>query len=134
MSGGYKTKGREILYDFFKTQDGKRFCAKDITDYFDSMGYSMNQSTVYRNLERMSREGVLFKTKQASDDFSYYQYIGEHRDCHEHLHMQCKKCGKVVHLENPGMDDFYKRLRDDHGFELKPMESVLVGVCSDCNK
>lgn len=132
MSKTYRTKGKEILFAYFEALNGKRFCAKDVMEYLKEKGESMNQATVYRNLDKLSSDGILFKSKQPDDDNTYYQYVGENSHCNEHLHMQCKNCGKVIHLESPKMDIFYKQIHDEMGFELEPVESVLVGVCADC--
>ena len=47
---------------------------------------------------------------------------------------RCKKCGKIIHLENPGMNIFFQEVQQKYGFLLEPMESVLVGVCAECNQ
>lgn len=134
MAKQYKTKGKEILYAFFQALGGKRFCAKDIIDYLEAKELSMNQATVYRNLEKLCADGILIKSKQPNDEHCYYQYVGENSHCQEHLHLQCKKCGKIIHLENPGMNIFFQEVQQKYGFLLEPMESVLVGVCAECNQ
>lgn len=132
MAKQYHTKGKEILLTYFMGSTGKRFCAKDVIDYLNDCEISMNQATVYRNLEKLTEEGKLLKTKNPSDDTGYYQYVGDGSCCREHLHIQCKVCGKIVHLEGPVMDSFNDYVQNELNFVLEPKESVLIGKCPDC--
>ena len=132
MAKQYHTKGKDILFDYFVAHKGKRFCAKDIGDYIEINGLSMNQATIYRNLDKLTNEGVLLKSKNLDDDQSYYQYVGENSCCHEHLHLQCKKCGRIIHLEGEMLSRFYEYICCELDFALETKESVLVGLCADC--
>ena len=56
--------------------------------------------------------------------------LDEH--CHNHLHLQCTKCGRVLHLDEEVSDrllDTVKMLKD---FSVSEEDTVLMGKCADC--
>lgn len=128
----YNTKSKEAIINYIKARKGTRFCAADLMMYLGEQEIEINQATVYRNLEKLTEQGSLLKTKNSADDSCYYQYALPEKHCGEHLHLQCKKCGKVIHLEGEKMDGFYRYVRDELGFCLQHKESVLVGICAEC--
>ena len=132
MAKEYHTRGKDILLSYFKNHCDKRFCAKDVMNFLHESEISMNQVTVYRNLEKLTVEGSLIKSKQANDENCYYQYVGDNTRCHNHLHMQCKQCGKIIHLDDEFMHGFNDYIRSNFGFCVEPRESVLMGICSEC--
>ena len=85
-------------------------------------------------LDKLEENKLLMKYKTAENDCATYQYVEPHGNCHEHLHMQCRKCGKIMHLECGLMQEIYEHLLTHHGFRLECPGSVLVGVCGDCEK
>lgn len=118
--------------NYIKAKRGTRFCAADLMDYLKAQGLELNQTTVYRNLEKLTAQGNLIRTKNSADDSCFYQYALPEHHCGEHLHLQCKKCGKVIHLDRVRMEEFYGYLEQDLGFCLEHKDSVLVGICREC--
>ena len=94
----------------------------------------MNQSTVYRTLDRMIEHNILVRFKTANSGNYYYRISDEHHNCDEHLHMQCRKCGKVMHLDCDFMNDIRELLMKQYGFTLECNGSTLCGLCADCKK
>lgn len=132
MGKQYRTKGREILISYFESLGGISFCVKDIMEYLEKSKNSMNQATVYRNIEKLVANNKLIKYKKPNEDICYYQYVGEDNHCHEHLHIQCKKCSKIIHLEDTFMDTFYQYIQKDLSVSLELTESILIGLCEKC--
>ena len=128
----YHTKSKEIILNYIKERNGTRFCAADMLGYLNEQGIEINQATVYRNLEKLTGQGSLLKTKNPADDSCFYQYALPEYHCGEHLHLQCRVCGKIVHLEGEKMSGFYRYVSEELGFKLMHKESVLVGICASC--
>ncbi len=134
MKKSYRTKYKEFIMKYLEDHQEHRFCAQDIYETMRQENMSINLATVYRHLDRLIEEGILIKYKTSHDDSSYYQYAGSNRDCSHHLHLQCKNCGKVIHLECEFMDEINRHLKGVHGFLLDCKGSMLVGLCEDCRK
>lgn len=127
----YHSKNKDFIVDFFASHPDHAYSAKDI--YASSLAdRKMNLATVYRNLEKLSEEGILQKRMKTDGEEALYQYMGEH--CHEHLHMICSSCGKIIHLDCRFMGTLQEHLFEDHGFVLEAGDSVLRGICQECQK
>ena len=130
----YKTKARDCIMEYFKNHCDERVTAQAVYQYLVDNGNNVNLATIYRNLDKMSDKGELLKSKNVSDDCAYYSYTEKNDSCCKHLHLQCKICGHVIHLEEDIMTVLYTYGNDMMGFNLDCKESVLMGVCPNCNK
>ena len=130
----YNTKARKYILDFLKTRQESTVSAADITDYLNNMGAAVNQATVYRYLNRLSRENKVLKFTDSKTKKSVYRFVGADRGCDEHIHIKCVSCGRLMHLECDFMEDIKRHLCEDHGFLLRCDGSILYGVCEECRK
>ena len=53
MQKSYKTKVTQEIQQYLKLQNQKSFSAADVYHYLESNNIDVNQSTVYRTLDRM---------------------------------------------------------------------------------
>ncbi len=134
MKRTYHTKCKTYIMNYLKNHSSKRFSAQDIFSYIEKEGGTVNIATIYRNLDNLVNNEILMKYKTAEDDRCLYQYVEPHSGCHSHLHIQCKKCGKISHLDCDAMEEFQRHLMGHHGFVLECQTSILTGICSDCGK
>lgn len=134
MGKTYHTKTKDLILEYIQVNKGRRFCAGEIYYYLKGMGKEVNLTTIYRNLDRFEEDQILMKYKTAKNDSATYQYVEPHGKCHEHLHLQCKNCGKIIHLEGPLMETIQEHLNQKHSFQLECPGSVLVGLCGECKK
>lgn len=99
---------------------------QEILEYGQLEVPTLNQATVYRNLDRLAKDGLVVKVEYPKLGVLYE--LAE-KDHHHHFH--CLKCDKL--LELPGCP-----LEEDHhapkGFSVKGHELVLFGTCPDCAK
>lgn len=129
----YNTKGRDIIMAYLKDHSDSNFSANDVYRFLEENNSKMNISTVYRNLDKFVDMGMLMKLKNPEDDFCRYQYKHPDGNCDDHIHMQCRSCGKVFHLECGFMTELSKHLFAHHGFTIESMGSMLKGLCRECN-
>ncbi len=125
-------KYKDIITSYLKNHEEHRIAAADIYEHLREHECDVNKTTVYRNLDKLEAEGVLKKYKLPDEAISYYRYVDP--SCNHHLHMQCKRCGKIFHLNCEFMDEITEHLLKDHGFLLDCSDSLLVGLCEDCRK
>lgn len=127
----YRIKSREWILSFFQNHKAQIVSASEIYTFLEEEGKKVNLATIYRNLDKMTADGVLMKYKDSEEDKAVYQYVDNDK-CHEHLHRQCMKCGKVVHLECGFMDEIMKHILLHHKFTLQCTKSILYGMCDSC--
>lgn len=110
------------------------FSAYDVNDYMQANGIQVNLTTIYRNLDKLTECGEIMKYKTAEDECCRYQCTKPHAHCGAHIHMQCRQCGKIFHLECQFMQELERHLDEHHRFKLECPGSVLVGLCSECGE
>ena len=67
-------------------------------------------------------------------DVSVYRMEKADHSCHEHLHMQCVKCGRVIHIDRDTMNHIAKGVQERYGFMIDCDRSSICGICKDCQR
>jgi Fur family ferric uptake transcriptional regulator len=129
----YNTKGRQALIDLLEKHADTTLSADEIHQLLEDKGIDLNLTTIYRNLDRLSEESKILKFPATDGHKAYYQ-IQPCLTCNEHLHLQCSRCGKVIHLDCRFMQQFVKHISEQHGFDLTCDNSILFGLCEACKK
>ena len=125
----YKTKQRESLLDFFKSNSEKCFLAKDI---IKNSSIALGEATIYRTLARFVEEGVLKKFISPDGKGCYYQYNGCSHKCSSHFHLKCVKCGTLFHMDCSFLKDMTSHIESEHGFNVDNSRTTLYGTCKNC--
>ena len=60
-----------------------------------------------------------------------YQFTGR-EDCHEHFHLKCTGCGRLIHVECDYLGEVSKHVLEHHQFTIDNTKTVLYGLCADC--
>ena len=98
---------------------------------FDSLvGSSIGKSTVYRIIASLAEAGILRRERDGDEGKYTYQLI-ECKGCHEHLHLKCRECGKLVHLDEKISSSLGESLKSAVGFSLDE-STMLYGKCESC--
>ena len=126
----YKTGQRRLLLDFFAAHPGEVFSVDGILAALPAEA-QVSRSAVYRNVDRMAREGLLRRTLSADGAKALYQAVDCGESC-ERLHLQCEKCGRVFHMEDAQEEARLRDALDRSGFRLDEHASLLSGTCRDC--
>ncbi len=87
----------------------------------------MSVATVYNNL-RVFREAGLVKELTYGDSSSRFDFI-----THDHYHIICNDCGKIVDFHYPGLDEVEQLASHVTGFEVESHRMEVYGTCSACS-
>jgi Fur family ferric uptake transcriptional regulator len=88
---------------------------------------AVNVSTVYRTLEVLEGLGLV-RHAHLSDRAPTYHSVSDH----EHFHLVCRNCGRVVSV-GPGMlASLTERLRDEQNFAVDVGHLTVFGACVEC--
>lgn len=88
---------------------------------------AVNVSTVYRSLEVLEELGLVRHT-HLSDRAPTYHAVGDH----EHFHLVCRKCQRVISVDPGVVAPLADRLRDEHGFVIDVGHLAIFGECVEC--
>lgn len=130
----YRTKQQEKILEYVKNSGTQHITAKEIEEYLHKSKEKIGTATIYRQLEKFSKQGLLKKYYLDGFTAACYEYLGERKTCHEHFHLKCEKCGKLIHFECDAFSKMQKHLALEHGFKVDSLKTVLYGLCNECNK
>lgn len=128
MQKTYRTRCKDSIMAYLENNQEKSFSAYDVHEYLERQNIQVNLTTIYRNLDKLMDGGILMKHKTAGDECCKYQYVKPHGNCQEHIHMKCRKCGRIYHLECSFMEEISLHLKQDHNFTLECAGFYLSGT------
>ena len=123
----YHTEQKKILLDFLKSNSGNSYTIDEITA---ALGNNVGKSTVYRLMTKLVEEKRVHKSAGEGRRFVYRITADEH--CKHHLHLQCKDCGKVLHLDEATSDALLDSVMCAKDFLVSEEDTVLMGKCAVC--
>lgn len=128
----YNTKQRKLMADYIESHAGEGITAFDVANYLRDSGTPVGMSTVYRFLDKLTREGALAKFYDDSSDSGIYRTVTQ--ECHVHCHFLCTGCGKIFHVDCHHFDGFSDHIMSDHGFKIDLSKTIFSGQCEECLK
>lgn len=131
---GYSTEKRAWILKYFEEHQDREVCVNDILRFLEKNGINVNITTIYRNLDKLIEQGMVLKTVHGKKEQATFQYIKGKEGCCQHLHMKCKLCGKIWHLDCGFMKEIASHIGEEHGFVIDCKESYIAGVCRSCNQ
>jgi Fur family ferric uptake transcriptional regulator len=88
---------------------------------------AVNQSTVYRALERLVSYG-----KVSVSDMGTGSAVFEIMADGLHHHLVCQKCGYVLTIGHEDINDLFNKIQEKNKFNLITNHLVLFGICDKC--
>ena len=127
---GYNAKQGDLILRLIRENGGRHLTAEDIVRRLADSGCAVGKSTVYRHLERLTREGTVRRFVLHDGESACYQFAGD--GCCNHYHLKCSRCGRLLHVECEYLDKVSEHIYEHHGFTLSEENTVLYGLCADC--
>ena len=90
---------------------------------------AVNISTIYRTLEVLEELGLV-RHAHLSDRAPTYHSVTDH----EHFHLVCRNCHKVVSVDPEVVAPLAERLEREQGFVLDVGHLAVFGRCTDCEE
>jgi Fur family transcriptional regulator, ferric uptake regulator len=112
---------RRLVLDALFEADGP------VTAAHLSQTLSLDESSVYRNLELLERRGVVRHLHLGHSPGLYV--LASERDV-EYLY--CERCAKVTAVTPDRLDPIRERVQRDFGYTPRFTHFAIVGVCADC--
>ena len=125
----YKTKHRDELINYLRENSDRHLTIQEISQNLDG---KIPQATIYRLINKFLDEGLVRKYIVDPTLGCCYQLVDD--DCHNHFHLVCERCGKVVHLECDEVEHLLNHINAEHNFEINTSKVNLYGLCEECKK
>ena len=88
---------------------------------------AVNVSTIYRTLEVLEELGLV-RHAHLSDRAPTYHSVSDH----EHFHLVCRNCHRVVSVDPEVVAPLADRLREELGFVIDVGHLAIFGECEEC--
>ena len=125
---GYrKTRQREAILNVLEKAEYP-ITAEHIFMGLKNQGIDVSLSTVYRNLEMLTKEGPVVKSYMMNEDKARFALPDKKN------YLVCEKCGKIVIIDNCPFDKFKEELIEVHGFDITGHSIEVYGICPECQK
>lgn len=134
MQRRYHSKGVQVIEDYIQRHPEQAFDVGTLLRDMREQDKTVDRATIYRTLDRMTRDRRLIAFRQDDTDRLFYQSAAEGESCHRHLHARCRACGRVIHLEDLFAEDFLRQVQEAYGFEVTIDNSGLSGYCRNCRE
>ncbi|MGN1125424.1 MAG: Fur family transcriptional regulator [Candidatus Gastranaerophilaceae bacterium] len=96
-------------------------CTK-IKEEFPNVG----TATVYRNLKKMSENGLI-KRIDGLEPATHYDH-----NTHEHFHFMCDKCKRIYDVPSSIAPNIPQKATEATGFVITDYDVILHGICEHC--
>jgi Fur family transcriptional regulator, ferric uptake regulator len=90
---------------------------------------AVNQSTVYRSLDRLVKAGLVSVSDMGKRPV-VYEAVGKQA----HHHLVCQNCGGAITIQDEEIKDLLLQIENESGFQVTTNHLVLFGICPDCQK
>ena len=127
---GYKTGKRELILELLSRDADASYTAEEIADAIIPSGSGM--STVYRLISELVESGCVRRLSDGKTRHVTYQYVGDEH-CQGHMHLKCKGCGRLIHLDEQVSRAFEEKILSIGGFAIEE-GSFLFGRCRECTE
>ena len=133
MRGEYQTRQKREMTRFLAEHAMQCCSAEELARAMEAEGVRVGLTTAYRFLESLCRQQTARRYQDARG-LLRYQYHGGDADCEKHFHVMCSHCGNMFHVDCEMVSQLAEHLYAEHGFRVDARESVLVGICQNCQR
>ncbi|AEE16673.1 Fur family transcriptional regulator [Treponema brennaborense] len=135
-SAQYQTKQQTLILAFLSERQGLHITVRGIVDHFRRNGIAVGTATVYRQLEKMVRDGTVKKYTVDAESGACFEFVGKSAcGAPEHcFHFKCESCGKLMHFHCPELEAVQRHMSEEHGLSVDTVKTVYYGICTECSE
>lgn len=130
---GYKTTTqRSLVYEILTENEDKHLSPEDVYELIKDKNPKMGIATIYRTLQLFDEIGLVYK-HNFDDGCSRYEILPPNSsEVHQHHHLLCKKCGKIIEVKEDLMNSLEEMIEKQYNFEILNHVVMFTGICSQC--
>ena len=124
------TGQRKNILDLLADNSEKHLAADEVHKLLQENYEKVGIATVYRTLSLLEKLGLVCGLYL--DDGCVRYQINDSTEKHQHHHLICERCGKVIDMQDDLLDLLEKQVNKKYGFVVKNHKVKLYGVCKEC--
>lgn len=128
---GYKlTNQRKDILKTLLNNNNKHLSCDDVFNIVSKENPDLGIATVYRTLQLFEKLNIVYKIN-FDDGLSRYELnLGEEN--HQHHHLICLNCGKVIEVKLDLLESLENKIEKDGNFKIMDHNVKFYGYCKDC--
>lgn len=127
----YRTKQQRSVLRCLEDRRSEALSAGEIAELLRREGQPVGLATIYRQLDRLERQGRLHRVD--TGEGTVYQFCAqEEASSMGCFLLRCEVCGRVSHLDCARLETLYRHLEAEHHFSVDLRRTVLTGRCAVC--
>jgi len=128
QAGGRATVALRCVVTTLAQAKGHR-SAEELVSAVQAQYAEVNESTVYRTLERLEELGVAYHVHLGHGPAQWH-LVAEH----SHQHLTCRSCGSVIEVAPGLFEPLMRQLAEGYGFRADVGHFALTGICAACSR
>ncbi|MGG7164407.1 Fur family transcriptional regulator [Clostridium ihumii] len=130
---GYKlTPQRRAILNGIINSEGEHLTAEELYDLVKADCPEIGLATVYRTVQLLEELGVICRL-DLDDGISRYE-LSQGDDNHNHHHLICTKCNKVIEVQGDLLEEIEKVIEEKYKFKIENHSLKFYGFCDECNE
>lgn len=125
----YHTRQQKAILNFMAGSEGQYVTVSEVAAHLRAAGESVGLTTVYRQLDKLEKDGIVHKIVLDGNSGACYQYAGEDVG---RLLLKCEDCGEITPMDCSHMTDLYEHVLQEHRFRVNPHRTMFYGICDTC--
>ena len=131
---GFKiTPQRRAIVEILLKQSDKHLSSEEIYDLVRVDCPEIGLATVYRTMQLLDEVGAISKLN-LDDGCIRYEISLNKDECHNHHHLICKSCSKIVEDQEDLLESIEKKIQELYKFEILDHDVKFYGICENCKK
>lgn len=128
---GYKlTNQRKDILRTLINNNNKHLSSEDVFNIVSKESPDLGIATVYRTLQLFEKLNIVYKIN-FDDGLSRYELnLGEEN--HQHHHLICLNCGKVIEVKLDLLESLENKIEKDGNFKIVDHNVKFYGYCKNC--
>lgn len=128
---GYRlTTQRRYILDAIMENHSEHLSIEELYTEVKKRCPEIGIATIYRTVQILEETGVLAKQNFA-DGCSRYELVDQ-SERHNHHHLVCIKCGKVIEIKDDYFDKLEQHIEKDENFVIINHNVTFYGKCKEC--
>lgn len=125
------TPQRKTVLQIFLDRPSQHLSAEDVHFILKENKFEIGLATVYRSLELLTDLNIL-NSLDLGDGCRRYELNDKAQDEHQHHHLICVDCGKVLEFNEDLLGELEDKIADKCNFKIVDHQLKFFGHCEEC--
>ncbi|MBP1924987.1 Fur family ferric uptake transcriptional regulator [Sedimentibacter acidaminivorans] len=126
------TNQRKVVFEILTEKKEEHLSPEEIYEHIKDIYPEIGLATIYRTLQLFEEIGLVYKLNFDDGCYRYEILSPNNKEVHQHHHLICKKCGKIIEVKEDLMNSLEEIIEKQYNFEIKNHIVKFTGICSQC--